>query len=214
MPAVPNDEDQGGFNWNDLGRVGAAAGVGMLPSLLFGGGSRQTSRDINSIIGELRAGSGDSMRRGSAYLDSSDDLIKQLTSYLTPLLSGDRNAALEAVQPEVRGVLDQYDTAIKNVTQFAPRGGGRTGALVDLEASRGQAVQDLLTGARRDAGDKAQTIAQMLSSMGLNLNQQGMSQLAQALAALTQKHGSEKESSSALGGSIGKILSGLLFGGA
>lgn len=209
---MPNDE-AGGFSWGDLGRSSAALGVGILPSLLFGGGG-QTSRDINSIIGDLRTGSGESMRRGAGYLDSSDDLIKQLTSYLTPILSGDRNAALEAVQPEVRGVLDQYDTALKNVTQFAPRGGGRTGALVDLEAGRGQAVQDLLTGARRDAGDKAQTIAQMLSSMGLNLNQQGMSQLAQALAALTQKHGSEKESSSALGGSIGKILSGLLFGGA
>lgn len=185
------------------------AGAGLLSGLLFGGDDKAKDVDRQLRLINDRAEQRD--QRASGYFDQADDFASLLSNYLKPILGGDRNAMLSAVEPEVSGVMDQYDAAYRKVNEFSPRGGGRVGALADLEAGRARDVSQTITTSRRDAFGKAQTLQQFLASLGISLDGQSSNDLARALAGLQGQEVNEREDNAAMGSAIGDIITALIF---
>jgi hypothetical protein len=185
------------------------AGAGFLGSMLFG--RDKGSKRVDSQLDQINRRAEQRDARADGYFGQVDDFTSLLSNYLKPILGGDRDAMLAAVEPEVSNVMDQYDTAYQKINEFGPRGGGRTGALADLEGGRARDVSTLINTTRRDAFGKAQTLQQFLGTLGISLDAQSSNDLARALAGLQGKELNEREDNAAMGDAIGGIIAQLLF---
>ena len=140
------------------------------------------------------------------------DIQKALGSYL-PLLTGDRQAKIEGLGPEVNQISAQYDTARRAAAEFTPRGGGRTAALAEVPFRKAGAITSLLQKVRPEAAGKVTDIGQLLASIGLTAMPRGEGGAAASLlSTLTAERGQTMKLWGDIGVGAGEILAKVLLG--
>jgi len=177
------------------GPLGAVAGgaIGGIAGL-FGGSKSKEEKEL------LRR----QKEESEFALAESKKALAPVMKYQKGILSGDRAEMLGAVEPEVRGILGQYDQARKAVSEFGPRGGGRTRQLSELPFQKITAVQDVLAKARPEA-------AKALSGIFQTLQETGTQGLFGALRGEQASQAQSFERGQALGASVGELLNSLVF---
>lgn len=165
----------------------------------------------NDLINRVASRSDNLQSRADQFFGLGEDLYGQLESYIKPLLQGDRQAMLEAVAPEVRGVTSQYDTAYKAISELSPRGGGRNAALANVRGEEAGKVGDLIAGSRQKAVDATSDLFKTIATLGMSEDAASQTGLATAIQALMQKSGQDKASAASWGQAIGSIVAAYLL---
>lgn len=171
----PGDVAGGGIDGKKWGQAGVA-GAGLLASVLAPPGI-----DVKGPIKEAQTSARNLGTTSDALTAQGSQALGPVLHYLAALQSGDPSAILQATMPERRRVIDQYDTA-KQATQFAPRGGGTSAALMGLETSKAKDLGEIGGKARTDAFKAAQDLGTTLTQQGLS----GKSASSSTLANLIQ----------------------------
>ncbi len=137
--------------------------------------------------------------------------------FFQALLTGDRQAILEALSPEVETIHSQYETGRRAVEEFAPRGGGRTAAMAELPFREAGDVARLVHGARLTGAEGMMSIGQILASLGLGELGAGAGVATQARGQfLTERLERERlaaEQGKEAGEAIGAMIALLVGGG-
>jgi hypothetical protein len=105
--------------------------------------------------------------KGSDLLGRGVETLGKPLSYYEGLL-GNRQEALTAAAPEISTIQGQFDTAARAVSEFTPRGGGRTAASSELPFTKQAAIQDVISKQRPAAAQGITQIGQLLSELGLS----------------------------------------------
>ncbi len=124
--------------------VGGLAGASALP-LIFGGGNDESKGPLAGL--QKQADQATDLSK--QFSQQGMDMFGPASEFLKALISGDRQALLQATQPERRRVIDQYATAKKNLAEFTPRGGGQAAAMNQLEAGKAADLAGVTSGSAR-----------------------------------------------------------------
>ena len=190
-------------DWAVLG----IGGGGALASL--GGGS---SGDLDDILHTINARSGKQFAQGEDLLGQGQAGLQPALRFLTAITRGDPGAVGQATQPERRRVIDQYDTARRAISQFAPRGGGAVSAISRSFADEAGTLSDIFATGRREGATELGELSTRLAGLGIQaegLAGQNLSTLVQAYLA---QDAQARASSGAFGQSLGALAGLLLFG--
>lgn len=118
-------------------------GVGALIGGVFGGGNdkdKAKAEDPAATASAALAKSSASNRKRADQLGGDGDAAMQLaTQYFEKMLGGDPTAT----NPQVGMVIDQYDTARKNIAEFGGRGGGTTSASAQSRVDQAGKIADV-----------------------------------------------------------------------
>jgi len=139
-------------------------------------------------------------------LPKGEESIEQALSYYLPLLSGDRQAMMEAMGPEVNQIVSQYDTGRRAAAEFTPRGGGRTTALAELPFRKAGAITSLLQGARPGAAKAVSDIGFGVGDLASRLLPGSTGAGAQLLGYALQRRGQDIPAWEKMGTSIGSLI--------
>lgn len=151
----------------------AAGGVGALLGGLFGGGKDDPSKkpgaeDPASTASAALAKSSTSHRKRADALGGEGDAAMQLaTQYFEKMLGGDPTAT----NPQVGMVIDQYDTARKNIAEFGGRGGGTTSASAQSRVDQAGKIADVRAGGMTAGAQALAEIGQSQQGLALNADQ-------------------------------------------
>ncbi len=111
--------------WTAL--IGPAIGAGFgIADLIKGPSAAQkaTQSGLTSNIDTAKKTNADLTKSSTGLIKSGGDKAQTSGNYFTSLL-GNRSQAMQAIDPEVTTVMDQFDAAHKAAAEFTPRGGGR-----------------------------------------------------------------------------------------
>lgn len=161
----------GKVNWGNLAGIAAPFLIALLGSNPYKGLASQSAAQLASLAKGL---GGEGQQIAGQGLQSLGPVLQ----YLTALAGGDPQALANATQPERARVLDQYDSARKAL-QFAPRGGGQAGAIMQAGSKAAGDIGSLTADARRSA-------VGTLGSLGKGLLEEGLTEERYATDALTQ----------------------------
>jgi hypothetical protein len=172
--------------------------------------SSMSGTTTSELTKALLAAAGQVGSAGAKQSQMGEDALGPLMKYLKDLVGGDEQALMEAIRPQAATVLSQYDTAKRAVSEFSPRGGGRTATLSELPFKASDALTTLMSGAKSDA-------TKTLGSLGVNLTGQGLQAQASAtnsldalLYGLLQKEAQNSSGWMSVLGDIGSSLIGLI----
>lgn len=178
------------------------------------GRKSQEEKNALSAQSDLAKTEGEASKFG---LDITKQLIPQATSslnqvegYYGPLLKGDRQQMLESVAPEVNSILSQYDTAKRAVSEFSPRGGGRTATLADLPFRQAGDITTLLQRVRPESAKGMTDISQTKAALSGSFFPRGTSAAAQLLQNELQRRGMSFDQSMQQGAAMAEAIIGLL----
>ncbi len=200
----------GGGGFGLTGRDFAALGLGGIGALstLGGGGSG----DLDDAIRRLGTSADTSSARGDELFDRGVSGLDPALRFLTAITRGDPGAVGQATQPERARVIDQYDTARRAITSFAPRGGGQTSTVARSFTDEAGTLSNIFATGRREGATALSQLSTRLASLGISaegLAGQNLSTLVQAYLA---KDAQKRASSGAFGMSIGSLVGLMLFG--
>lgn len=175
-------------------------GAGVLTHLLSGSGSDSSLTDeqknlINSVI------SG-----GNSNVADARKTLQQPLDYWSKILSGDRNAAVSSLSPEINTITSQYDTALKSINELSPRGGGRNSTMQDLTFKKAGDVSRLVDGARPTAAGAVTDIGSRIGNLGTTQLQIGSGSLSSGIAANQGQQKIDAASAGDLGSSLGTLI--------
>jgi hypothetical protein len=178
-------------NWGG-GASGAASGAGIGTMIMPGLGTG-IGAGIGGLLGLFKHKNEDPTKAKAPGMPDDEEIMKLLKEhsakmsgeagnlsgqgtealapvmdYFKKLLSGDPNMMMEATRPERGRVIDQYDTARKAVTSFAPRGGGQTSAVAGSFVQEAQQLGDVTSSARKEAVGQAGQLGATLKGLGLS----------------------------------------------
>jgi len=187
---------------------------------------RQRSGDIDFAARDMiTRGVGPSrseFTKGGTLFGRGVETLGQPLSYYQGLL-GNRQEALTAAAPEISSIQGQFNTAAKAVSEFSPRGGGRTAASAELPFAKQAAVQDVITKQRPEAAKGISEIGKLLADLGLSQEQMGgiLAQLGiseeqlslqafESGAGLTESQQARKDK---LYGTLGQAVGGTIIAG-
>lgn len=105
------------------------------------------------------------------FLQKGTDTFAPSVDYWSRILSGDRGEIMNAVGPEVGRIAAGYQSAARQVGQFAPMGGGRSTLLAELPFQQNRDISSLIAGLRPQAAEKLSGIAAQLANLGLDAEQ-------------------------------------------
>lgn len=184
----------------------------------MGGGSAKTAGDsstdqpIYNTLTSLTTG-GSSVSTGQAQQGQGVSALQPSLNYYSALLSGDPTATAAAVAPTTSGIMSQYDTAYKNVTQNSPQGGQRSGNIADLQTKEAGSVGSVIQNVQPQAAASLASLGLGEASAGTAEQGTGQSGLAQALSALLGQRGqdigyttSQQQNNLGFGSILGKLL--------
>ena len=199
------------------GPIAAGAATYGASKLLGGGGSSTKPKDLAeqslAKLAGVQAEAGEwGLGQAKELLPEARADIQKALGYYLPLLSGDRQAMMEAMGPEVNQISAQYDTAKRAAAEFTPRGGGRTAALAELPFRKTGEITGALQKARPEAAGKVTDIGQLLASIGLGTMPGGGGAAASLLSSLTAERGQTMALWGDIGTGAGKILAQVLLG--
>src|SRR4029450_11234953 len=115
------------------GRLVPATGP-FVPARATGSSVRFTKPE--ELLNFMGSESSNLSSEGQDILGEGQRMLKPVLEHLMRLLGGDPEAINEAIQPEVAGVLSQYDAAKRAISEFTPRGGGQASAVANLQAGQ------------------------------------------------------------------------------
>jgi hypothetical protein len=144
-------------------------------------------------------------------------------NYWKRILTGGRYPALEELSPETQTITSQYDSALRNNSQFAPRGGGTSAQNEELRFKRAADITNLLLKARPAAASNIQKIGEDYASLGQGelssaaAAAHGAASTATDLAAIQARRDAEDAAARSamfndIGSGLGDVISVLLKG--
>jgi hypothetical protein len=191
----------------------------------MGGGSAKTAGDsstdqpIFNTLTSLGTG-GSSVGTGQAQQGQGVSALQPSLNYYSALLSGDPTATAAAIAPTTSGIMSQYDTAYKNLTDNTARGGQRSGNIANNATSEAGAVSSVIQNVQPAAAAAEGQLGLGLASAGTAEQSTGQSALSQSLASLLGMRGqdigyseSQQQQNTALGQILGALLGGSSTGG-
>ncbi len=193
--------------------------------LMSGGGPAKTAGDsttdqpILNTIQSLQTG-GSSVGTGQAQQAQGVSALQPSLNYYSALLSGDPTATAAAIAPTTSGIMSQYDTAYKNLTDNAPQGGQRSGNIANLQGQEASSVGSVIQNVQPAAAQALGGLGLGLAGAGTAEQNTGQSALAQSLASLLGMRGqdigyseSQQQQNTALGQILGSLIGGSSTGG-
>jgi hypothetical protein len=132
-------------------------------------------------------------------------------NFFQALLSGDRNAILAALNPEVDSLTSQYDTGRKTAEEFAPRGGGRGAALEELPFRKAGDINKLVSGARLTGASGVESIASLLGNIGTSELSGGIGASNAAFSNIQTAKENQQQQAASAGAAVGGLIA-LLVG--
>jgi hypothetical protein len=106
------------------------------------------------------------LQRAEDQFGRAESTLQPSADYYTGVLKGGP-AAMEAIAPEVAATRAGYEQARTNISQFGPRGGGRSATLMELPFRQQGDITNLLATARREAAGALPEVAQVMTQMGM-----------------------------------------------
>ncbi|MCI0526356.1 MAG: hypothetical protein L0Y56_02740 [Nitrospira sp.] len=102
------------------------------------------------------------------YISQGGEGIKSVIDFWKPLMSGDTSAINKFLSPERSAINEGYRALLRNLTRFAPRGGGRVSSLAEAEERRQRDLSNLVFGARTRGAEQVGSLNQILAQLGLS----------------------------------------------
>lgn len=178
-------------------------------------GDSSTDQPIFNL-GSLLQGSGsNSSTAGQSTFNTGVSSVEPSINYYSKLLSGDPTATAAAIAPTTSGIMQQYDTAFKNITDNSSRGGQRSGNVASNETAKAGAVSNVIDTVQPTAAAALGGLGTSLASAGTNETNAGTSQLIASLQSLLGMRGqdigyseNQQQSNAGFGTAIGKLLAG------
>jgi len=137
---------------------------------LFGGPSKQQKnlwQEQTNALRQQQQIAGQSSQLGTQYSNMARQPLQQSLNYWQTLLSGNPNAMMSLLQPEVSQYANANNAALQNISQFAPRGGGRTTSLAELPFTQNRNIANMFASLRPQAAGQVGTLGSELGSLGL-----------------------------------------------
>lgn len=159
--------------------IGPAIGAGLgLADAIKGPSKAQgaTQTGLENNINTAETMNKDLTKSSADTFQAGRDKANTSGSYFSSLL-GSRSAALQATEPEVSTIMDQFDAAHKAAAEFSPRGGGRATLNAEQPYKAAGVIGKLLASSRNNA-------ASVLANLGINEEGLGVQQSGQAISAL------------------------------
>lgn len=181
----------------------ALTGASFLPAL-FGGGA--DDKQLKGLMKDVEGSAATNKSNALAFGKEGSALTTPISKYLQDVIGGDRQTLLQATMPERRRVIDQYDTAKKSLTEFAPRGGGMAGALSEVNAAQASDLAEIGGKARTEGMDAAARLGVQLRQMGLSSQQLASMDLNTLIQTVMKRSEQSQETMMGLGESLGSII--------
>lgn len=165
------------------------AGIGGLVGL-FTGGKSKLQKNIEGTFGPVKDNlinwSGENMDMNRLFRQLGLDQSQGVDKYLRGVLSSNDNQAFNSlVGPQKNAISQQYQQVLQNVSQFAPRGGGRGAASMSYDFDKAGKMLDVTAQARNQAVGQLSQAAGQNTSQALQFGQQATGQENAVLASLT-----------------------------
>lgn len=183
-------------------------------------GDSSTDQPIFNLLTQLQGGGGSASASGAGAFAGGTSALQNPINYYSQLLSGDPTATAAAIAPTTSGIMQQYDTAYKNLTDNTARGGQRSGAIANNQTAEAGAVSNALTQVQPAAAQGLGNLGTSLAGLGVSeqgVGNQGLSQVLQGLLGMRgQDVGyteNQQQNNLGMGQGLGQILS-LLAGAA
>jgi hypothetical protein len=181
-----------------------------MPSL-FGGGGGQTKEEKALEQAETQAIQlGLSEAKGT--IPQATAALQDPLKFFQALLTGDRATLMSVLGPEITSLTSQYDTASRAASEFAPRGGGRTAALQTTPYKEAADISGLIGQARQTGAAGVESVAGMLSQLGLGELGVATSTAAAARGAAETEQQTKIAAQQQAGQGVGELLALLLLG--
>ena len=177
--------------------------------------------DSEKIAGLAGSQAGDLSKKGNTLFGKGSELFGEGGAALAPvlgqllkILSGNSADLTQAIEPQVRGVVDQYDTARRAAAEFTPRGGGQASENARSRSEEAGKISEIRSNAITSATKDLQSLGAMLLSQGNAAMGEGLNAEASAMNTLmglvrSAMEGEQQKRSNWLG--IGKLLGSVLL---
>lgn len=151
-------------------------------------------------------------KSGAADTASGTGDISQAGNFYKTILGGDQTATEKVLGPQVKTILNQYDTAVKTGGELGPKGGGRSQAIEGAKTAKAGAYGNLLESAQQGAAQGLSQTGGQKAQIGANETGQGISGFGTALK--TQYDAAQKAADKAagIGSALGKLAGSGLGG--
>jgi hypothetical protein len=151
------------------------------------------------------------MAQGTQFLAQGSEAVQPVITHLLKLLSGDPQTINEAILPEARGVMAQYDAARQAIGEFTPRGGGQASAISRSRFDEAADIAGLKSTARRSAVGELARLGTEQERIGAGLEQVGLGAFGTLLEESLKKEADKRKFWAQLGLGIGAIAAGIFF---
>ena len=189
----------------------------------MGGSSAKTAGDSSTDqpifnLGSLLQGSGGTASTaGQSTFNAGTAALSDPINYYSKLLSGDPTATAAAIEPTTTGIMQQYDTAYKNITDNGARGGQRSGNIANNATAAAGKVSDTIAGVQPAAAQGLTQAATAQAGLGTAEQGVGNQSLSAVLSSLLGMRGqdinytnSQQQNNLGFGAAIGKLLTSLI----
>lgn len=150
-------------------------GIGGLIGLFKGGSdstpSTPATDDLTNAITGLKDASSTVGKQGAQLTGGATDQLAPILNYFKQLTGNNPSAILDATKPDRGRVIDQYDSARRAISNFAPRGGASSDALASSYTSEANQLSDITSTARSTAIGQSASLGTTLEGLGLSAEQ-------------------------------------------
>ncbi len=165
-------------------------------------------------IAQAAGGQARSMQaRGADLSRMGNDALRPVMSQLMKLLSGDEGAIGDATRSQTKGVIDQYDTARRAISQFSPRGGGRESSLAQSRFGQASDIADIRSNAITSATKELGALGSSLLNTGESEQAQGLQHLMGLISQAQQSQESSHSMWASIGMTAGRLAAAYFTGG-
>ena len=198
-----------------------AIAVGMIGSSIIGAVTNRPSSTDKALAAQNLANSQQAAAQskqlfssGTGDISTARSLLADPTKYWQTLLSGNMNAITSYLSPEINTIMGQYDSAKKSISEFSPRGGGRSAAMANAGFTSAGQIGNLVAKARPTAANQLTSIADIYKTLGLTETGQSTGNLqasTQAASSQQQIDATTSAQNSSTLGSLGSSAGSLLY---
>ena len=154
-------------------------------SSLFGGGNKQTTaeqKQIQDLFTQVTERSDQQAKAGKQDRKQFRKALDPVSAWLQKIVGGDRTEIMAAEGPEITAKSEQYDAVSKAIAQFAPRGGGRSATLSNVEFAKARDIGDLFAKARPMAAEGLERVASIYGAQSATESGNATNSLATVLS--------------------------------
>jgi len=198
--------------------ISAAGSIG--GALLNKGGgssSSKTDTQLQDTLTTFGDRSNQQFQHGNKDWRQFHKALDPVRNWFTDILGGDRTKLMEVLGPEVNATGRQYDAVSKAISEFSPRGGGRTSALAGAEFLKAHDIGELFSKARPMAAQGLEGVAGLLGAQSSGESSTGMSGLSAMLSGILGMRGQDiskmlanRQFAGGIGQSLGRLLGQVL----